>query len=454
MSRNFTVLTIASIRLLSALPFAIFYSSLELYLLSINFHNSTALVGSVLALSFGLSLLGGYLGGRFLSYKSLFLTSILFQAIGCFVFATHNHEFILWLSSLFLLGSIGNTVSLNMMLTQLFKPNEHDREKAFFVLYMCLNLGYLIGYSLAGYFANINQYAWLPFIILCTSCSAALVIFIFWKKLDSIGIVKKQSFSVKLVLIFAGSFILLRLLLEHPYITNSTLVLLWLVLITFMYIYMYKKQFKNRVEVNLFYLLLFSALVFWSVYLLAPMALMVFLKSYVNLKIGSLVIAPQWIQNINTVIIIAGSIWFSFNIKNNSAGYLKRQFAKGMLLMSAGFFVLILGIIFNSGDKPISIVWIILSYILQSWGELFIGPIGYSLVGKFVPESYQSIMTGIWATVLGVASAIASFLSSSVVSTNHQFTMSLSKFNYLFVMMSVITILVSILLFYKKPNFS
>jgi POT family proton-dependent oligopeptide transporter len=451
MPRHSTVLTIIFIRLLSALPFAIFYSSLELYLINIHFQNNTALVGSILALSFGLSLLGGYLGGRYLSYKSLFLSSILFQAIGCIVFSTQNHDMVLWFSSLFLLGSIGNTISINMMLTQLFNFYDYKRERAFFILYMFLNIGYLVGYTLAGYFANINQYTWIPRITLITSSFVLIIILLFWKKLDSKPLANKMRFSsLKLGLMFFASLIVLRQLLEHPIITNSILVILWLIFAGLMYLHIKKYHSNLNTEIKLFYLLLFSALIFWSVYFLAPMALIIFIKYHVNLRLGQLLIAPQWIQNINTVVIITGSIWFGVNIKTNSAIYLKRQFSKGLLLIGFGFLILALGIISDISGKPLNISWIVVSYVLQSCGELLIGPIGYALVGRLVPETYQSMMTGIWITLLGVASAIASFISSSFLSTSYHLNTTLSQFNNLFITMGFITIIFSIYLYFKK----
>src|SRR5205814_8430563 len=39
-------------------------------------------------------------------------------------------------------------------------------------------------------------------------------------------------------------------------------------------------------------------------------------------------------------------------------------------------------------------VWLFLSYVLQSIGELLILPIGYAMIGKLAPRQYQGVTDG------------------------------------------------------------
>jgi proton-dependent oligopeptide transporter, POT family len=407
------------LKLFSALPFAIFYSSLQLYLLKVGFHKdiATSLVGSVLALSFGSSLIGGYLGGRNISYRSFFLFSIICQALGCFAFSSNNHSLILWFICLFLLGSTGINVSLNMMLTQCYKPDDYSREKAFFLFYMSLNLGYLLGYTLAGYYGNLNQYHKLPMIV---SSLAGITVFFTLFRWHLFGNSSKHESSphsivnhLPAILVLIIFYFCIRLLLNTPQITNAAIIGVWtlgsLIMLTILLRY-YKNQ---RKEILAFYILLIAALAFWSAYLLAPMALIVFIKHHVNLNAFGINIAPQWVQNINTLMIIAGATLLGAKSKRKSFHPLAiiKQFSLGLILLGSGFLCLKIGIDFTSPTSKLAFSWVILSYVLQSLGELLIGPIGYSLVGRLIPKQHQAIMMGIWVTLLGVGGAIASKLS-------------------------------------------
>ncbi len=44
----------------------------------------------------------------------------------------------------------------------------------------------------------------------------------------------------------------------------------------------------------------------------------------------------------------------------------------------------------------ISVIWLILLYLLHTWGELCLSPIGLSLVAKLAPKRFASLLMGVW----------------------------------------------------------
>ena len=74
--------TLHILRLLSSFPFAIFYSSMVL-LLANKYHltstNAATIVGCFLGLNYGLAVLGGCLAGKHVSYRGLFVWSMILQ---------------------------------------------------------------------------------------------------------------------------------------------------------------------------------------------------------------------------------------------------------------------------------------------------------------------------------------------------------------------------------------
>ena len=59
-------------------------------------------------------------------------------------------------------------------------------------------------------------------------------------------------------------------------------------------------------------------------------------------------------------------------------------------------------------------MWLFLSYVLQSIGELLIMPIGYAMIGKLAPRQYQGVMMGSWMLVTGLASLFAGDFSGMI----------------------------------------
>src|ERR1043165_8163612 len=79
------------IQIFSTLGFAVLYSTLVLYAtkhLHLGVKAATTLMGVFGAFNYGLHLFGGYLGGRFLSNRKLFVGSMALQVIGCAGIAT------------------------------------------------------------------------------------------------------------------------------------------------------------------------------------------------------------------------------------------------------------------------------------------------------------------------------------------------------------------------------
>src|SRR5207247_8724028 len=72
------------------------------------------------------------------------------------------------------------------------------------------------------------------------------------------------------------------------------------------------------------------------------------------------------------------------------------------------------GIKLAGADGKSSFVWLFLSYVLQSSGELLLMPVGYAMIGKLAPKQYQGVMMGSWMLVTGLASLFAGDFSGMI----------------------------------------
>jgi len=161
-----------------------------------------------------------------------------------------------------------------------------------------------------------------------------------------------------------------------------------------------------------------GSLVFWSLYQMAPNGLQLFAVHNVDLHLWGIEIAPQWVQNINTVVIVVGGpILAALFARLRTKGWridIPQQFAVALILMGLGFLALPVGISLANEAGRSAFFWLFLSYILQSIGELLISPIGYAMIGKLAPRQYQGIMMGSWMMVTGLASLFAGDFSGMI----------------------------------------
>src|SRR3546814_6658794 len=96
------------IHIFSTLGFAVLYSTLVLYTtkhLEFSIKHATAVMGVFGAFNYGLHLFGGYLGGRFLSNRNLFVGGMVLQVLGCGLISTGTTPAFYWGLALFLTGS-------------------------------------------------------------------------------------------------------------------------------------------------------------------------------------------------------------------------------------------------------------------------------------------------------------------------------------------------------------
>ena len=348
------------------------------------------------------------------------------QVIGCACIATGTLAMFYLGLALFLTGSGLNVTCINMMLTQRFTPEDPRREGAFLWNYAGMNVGFFVGFSAAGYFQATQSYSSL-FIFATLGNFGAIVLALFnWKTLADRGTplleATRKQFRLR---VLAGIAILIGLvpvvwfMLQRPGSTETILkAICGVVALTLIYLTLRHRDRRERRNMTAYLILTLGSLMFWSLYQMAPNGLMLFAVHNVNLMVGRVEIQPQWIQNINTVcIVVGGPVLASLFVRLRARGWnidIPRQFAASLLLMALAFFLLPLGIKLAGVDGKSAFVWLFLSYVLQSIGELLISPIGYAMIGKLAPRQYQGVMMGSWMLVTGLASLFAGDFSGMI----------------------------------------
>ena len=417
------------IQTFATLGFAVLYSTLVLYAtkhLHLSAKDATALMGVFGAFNYGLHLFGGYLGGRFLSNRNLFVGGMVLQMFGCGSMAIGTPTLFYWGLALFLTGSGLNVTCLNMMLTQRFAPEDPRREGAFLWNYAGMNIGFFVGFSVAGYFQATESYSELFMFATLGNFLAIVLAALTWKSIRDLNtpllLATPSQFRMRLLVglaILVGLVPVLWYLLQTPSSTGlmvkgiCALVAVALIYLTF-------KHPDRREQRNMiaYLVLTLGSLAFWSLYQMAPSGLQLFADHNVDLVIRGVRVQPQWIQNINTVVIvIGGPLMAALFTRLRARGWnidVPRQFSVSLLLMGAGFLVLPVGISLADADGKSAFVWLFISYVFQSIGELLISPVGYAMIGKLAPRQHQGVMMGSWMLVTGLASLFAGDLSGMV----------------------------------------
>jgi POT family proton-dependent oligopeptide transporter len=123
-----------------------------------------------------------------------------------------------------------------------------------------------------------------------------------------------------------------------------------------------------------------------------------------------------WFQSVNPAILLLSAPVFAWMWTALARRRLEPstpvKMGLAMMLMAAGFVVMVGGARASDGGMIVSPAWLIGTYALHTFGELCLSPIGLSTVTKLAPVKYMSLLMGLWF----FSTAIAEFLAGQLAS--------------------------------------
>ncbi|WP_420911418.1 peptide MFS transporter [Legionella norrlandica] len=457
------------IQVVSTLSFSVLYSTLVLYMkgkLGLPIITANSIMGVFIAYNFALHLLGGFWGGRLLSNRSLFCVGMVAQTLGCVLLSVGDTTFLYYGLAAFLTGSGLNVTCVNCMLTQQFTPEDSRRETAFLWNYAGMNIGFFIGFSLSGVFQISQNYQRLFLLSSLGNLIALLICLYCWQQLSDKNTVysrKDKSAQRKATILGTGLIILLPFmlsqLLQYADWANKLVIITGIAMLMLILVIARQQPTKEaKDKIYGFAMLMMVGTVFWMLYQIGPMGLTVFIDNNVQRQYGNWVIPPQWFQNINTVVIVLGGPLLGFILsrmrQKGAQVNIPTQFAFALLFIGVAFAILPIGIVYASSEGLVHPGWVVMSFILQSLGELLISPIGYAMIGALAPTSLQGIMMGMWMLNTGVGATLSSYSSNLMIIGQESTSPILTNdgYSHVFLVLGLFAVVSSVILFTLVPK--
>jgi POT family proton-dependent oligopeptide transporter len=86
------------------------------------------------------------------------------------------------------------------------------------------------------------------------------------------------------------------------------------------------------------------------------------------------------------------------------------KFALGLWLLGLAFLAMVLGSI-EARTGLAGPHWLLITYVVYTWGELCLSPIGLSMVTKLAPIHLQSFFMGVWFFSISIANLLAGLIA-------------------------------------------
>jgi POT family proton-dependent oligopeptide transporter len=91
------------------------------------------------------------------------------------------------------------------------------------------------------------------------------------------------------------------------------------------------------------------------------------------------------------------------------------KFVIGLVFMAISFIVMLGAVALAMETAPIGMRWLLLTYLLQTWGELTLSPIGLSAFSRYSPKKYVGQMFGLWFLASAIGGVLAGLLGGEAM---------------------------------------
>ncbi|MDK9852762.1 peptide MFS transporter [Staphylococcus equorum] len=302
---------------------------------------------------------------------------------------------------------------------ELYERNDPRRDAAFTLFYMGINLGALLSPLITGQLqTRIGFHA--GFLAAAIGMFFGLIVFALKRKKNlglagrNVPIPLTRPEIKKFVLITVGVIVLFLIYLWILHLNNALTLGNFSFLITLLgivlpvYILLNMILSKNitkdeRSRVYSYVPLYIASVAFWMIQEQGSTILATFADKKTQLEMSELTnglidfsIPAAWAQSLNPIFIVLlapifATLWMKLGKYNPPTVH---KFAIGTII--AGFSYLIMIIPLATGNALINPLWLVLSFLLITIGELCISPVGLSTTTKLAPLTFTARMMSLW----------------------------------------------------------
>ena len=137
---------------------------------------------------------------------------------------------------------------------------------------------------------------------------------------------------------------------------------------------------------------------FWSVFDQAGSTLSLFADRNSDNQVLGYAFPSAWYQSLNPLFIVIfapvfAALWVKLGDKQPSSPV---KFAIGLIGAGVGFWVMAIAAIEADAGQLVGPLWLTFVYLIHTWAELCLSPVGLSSMTKLAPTRIVGSMMGVW----------------------------------------------------------
>ena len=393
-----------------------------------------AIYGVYVGMVYFMVIPGGWLADNILGHQKAVLYGAIIIALGHFTLALPLQQ-TFFLGLIFVVLGTGLLKgNISTIVGKLYKDEDDRRESGYTIFYMAINIGSTLGFLICSYLGEKIGWHW-GFGAAGFGMTFGVIQFVRSRSLlGSAGLVpnplgegkrSKLVFRTKISLVLMMTIILgglfgLYTIDARAFAEGFYYFLCFVAGTYFLYLYFFaglnSAEKKNLVLLSLLFI---GAAAFWSGFDQSASSLSIFARDYTDLSVSGYIIPIGWLQFANPIFVVifapifAGT-WMHL-AKRNLNPALPIKFALGLVLMAISFMVMLYAVDLAMVSSPVGMRWLIVTYLLQTWGELTLSPVGLAAFSKYSPKKYVGQMFGLWFTASAIGGVLAGLLGGDAL---------------------------------------
>lgn len=435
--------------------------------------NSSLIYGGFLGLCYLTPMLGGFISDKYLGNRNCILLGGLLMACGQLLLFTSASTFSsnLPLAKTLLYVALGTLIfgngffkpNISSMVGSLYPKEEKNKlDTAFTIFYMGINVGAFLGQFICPVLGdvvdaagnrNVFAFKW-GFLAAGIAMLVGTITFFILKdkyvktpegrpigglpsKNDASdyaeGEAQSAQFTTTSLIIAVAAFAGLWFLFNKVFGQNEIYSTIYGAGLTLAGLILSDKSL-TKVETQrilVIYIVSFFVIFFWAAFEQAGSSLTFIADNQCDRNFLGWNMPPSMVQIFNGIFVVAFAVPFSLLWDKLRASGKEPispfKQAIGLALIALSYFIIAHNVKSLGNNGLLAIHWLILLYLIQTFGELCLSPIGLSLVGKLAPKRFASLLFGVFFLSNASGYALAGTLGSILPATGDQFKLASEK---------------------------
>jgi POT family proton-dependent oligopeptide transporter len=389
--------------------------------------------GAIQAFVYTFAFIGGMFADKILGFRKSIFWGGLLMIVGSAILAVAPKELFYIGISFTIIGTGFFKPNISSMVGQLYKEGDSRQDTGFSLFYSGINIGALLGGAACIWVAKV--YGWnLAFGLSGIFMTFGLLVFSFTQRtLGPIGkspviasFTPEKSRMIRFA-VYAGSLLVIPLILilvSTPEYTDLFMYIVGPIALMYLFYELFKLDAAGKSKLLAALVFIVFSIFFWAFFEQSGGSLSLFAKNNLNNNLLGVHIDPNVVNNSsNSLFVIAFSpivgllfLWMSRKrIELNSV----IKFGLAFLFLALSFYVFYSLRFYISGDKS-SLTIFTLAYLIITFGELFLSPIGLSLMTKLAPIRLHGAMMGLWFLASAYGQYVAGILGAGMASADEK----------------------------------